>query len=101
MCPLSTLSRRGSEVCVLVEDFCGESCGTCVLRPQCTGAVVDKRSADDVPFAAMLCECAPVLLFIVDECFHANRNKGCGIVVVWSIHVGVGGDLGVYLGLAE
>ena len=38
---------------------------------------------------------------VVDKRFHTNGNKGCGVVVVSPVDVGVGGDLGEHVAPAS
>ena len=48
----------------------------------------------------MFGECALTLWLVVDKGFQANRDKGSGVVVVWAVHMGVGGNFGVCFRLA-
>ena len=49
----------------------------------------------------MFSKCASTLWLIVDEGFHVDEDKGSGVIVVWSVHVGAGGNFGVCFRLAE
>ena len=59
-----------------------------------------KRGAKDKAFAAMFRKCVLVLWLVLDEGFYANRDEGSGVSVVWAVHVGVDGNLGVCFRLA-
>ena len=70
-------------------------CGSRVFHPHGPGAIVVKRGAKDKAFAAVFGEFASTLWLVVDEGFHADGEKGSGVIVVWAVHVGVGGNFGV------
>ena len=93
--------RRVHEIFVLVEDCDSDLYGPHSLHPHLPGAVVVETNAYDVPFAVMLYKCASTFGLVLDKCFHANGNNGCGIVVVWTIHASVVGEIRAYLGLVE
>ena len=92
---------RGCERFLFVENCGGDACGARVFHQHSPGVVVVERGANAVPFAAVFGECLPMLWRFIDECFHVDGDEGCGIVVVWAIHMDVGRDLGVCSGLAE
>ena len=54
-----------------------------------------KRGAEDKAFDTVFGECASTLWLVVDEGFHADGDEGSGVIVVWAVHVGVGGNFGV------
>ena len=83
-----------------VENCGGDACGSRVFHPHGPGAVVVKLGAEDKAFAAVFGECVSMLWIIVDEGFHADGDEGSGVVVVWAVHVGVGGNFGVCFRLA-
>ena len=77
-------------------DNCGrDACGSRVFHPHGPGAVLVKRGAKDKVFAAVFSEGASTLWIVLDEVFHAERYKGSGVIVLWAVHVSVGGIFGV------
>ena len=82
-------------------EYCGgETCSSYVFHPHGPGMVVVKRGAKDKAFAAVFGEFVLTLWLVVDESFHADGDKGSGVVVVWAVHVGVGGNFVVCFRLA-
>ena len=59
-----------------------------------------KRGSKYKAFAAVFGKCALTLWLVVDKGLHANGDEGSGVVVVWVVHVGVGGNVGGYFRLA-
>ena len=53
------------------------------------------RGAEDKACAEVFGECASTLWLFVEEGLHDNRDKVSGIIVVWAVHMGVGGKFGV------
>ena len=51
--------------------------------------VMFERSSKDVALSALFGESLSSIWFIVDQRFHYDRYKRCGIVVVLAVHVGV------------
>ena len=49
-----------------------------------------ERSSEDVTFSAVFRKSISSIGFIVDQRFHPDGYKRCGIVVVLAVHVGVG-----------
>ena len=75
---------------------CGrDACGSRVFHPHGPGAVVVKRGSEDKAIATVSGEGASTLCLVVDEGFHANGDEVIGSIVVWNVHVGVGGNFGV------
>ena len=77
----------------------GDACGSRVFHPHGPGVVVVKKGSADKSFAAMFGKCASMLCLFVDVGFHADGEEESAIVVVWVVHVGVGGNFGVYFRL--
>ena len=48
-----------------------------------------ERSSEDVALSAVFGESLSSVEFIVDQIFHSDGLKRCGIVVVLAVHVGV------------
>ena len=78
-----------------MEDCGRDACGSRVFHPHLPGAVVVKRGAEEKSFATVFGECSLTLWLVADEGFHADGDKGSGVLVVWDVHVGVGGNFGV------
>ena len=49
-----------------------------------------ERSSEDVALSAVFGESLSSIGFIVDQRFHSDRYKRCGIVVLVAVNVGVG-----------
>ena len=75
-------------------------CGLRVFHPHGPGAVVVKRGTKNKVCAAVFGKCSSTLWLVVDKGFHADGDEGSGVVVVWAIHVVVGGNFGVCFRLA-
>ena len=71
-----------------------------VFHPHGPCAVVVKRGAEDKASAEVFSKCALTLWLVVDEGFHTDGDKWSGVVVVWALHVGVGGNFEVCFRLA-
>ena len=80
---------------MFVEDCGRDACVSRVFHPHGTGLVVVKRGAEDKSFAAVFGKCASTIWLVVDEGLHANGDEGSGVIVLWSVHVGVGGNVWV------
>ena len=60
-----------------------------------------EQGDDDLPFDVVFSECAPTIWLLVNECFNDDGGKGCDVVFMSSIHMGVDKKLGACFGLAE
>ena len=87
---------RVCEIFVYVEDCGGDVCWLRVFHPHGLGVVVVKRGAEEKAFAAVLGECVLMLWLVLDKGFHADKDEGIDVVVVWAVHVGVGGNFGFF-----
>ena len=63
-------------------------------------ALMLKLCAKDKAFAAMFGKGVSTLWLVVDKVFHSDGEKVSGVIVVWAVHVGIGGIFGVWFGLA-
>ena len=86
---------------MLVENGGGDAGAAGVFHPDDPGAVVLERCAEDVAFATVLGESLAPVGFVVHKGFHADGNEGSSVVVMSSVDVGVGGDLGEHVGLPQ
>ena len=80
---------------MFVENCGGDVCGSRVFHPHGPGAIVVKRGAKDKAFAAMFGKGVSTLWLVVDKVFHSDGEKVSGVIVVWAVHVGIGGFFGV------
>ena len=62
--------------------------------------VMFKRSSEDVALSAVLGKILSFIWFIVDQRFHSDGYKSCGIAIVLAVHVGVCLDVGIEICLA-
>ena len=58
-------------------------------------------SAKDESFATMFCKGASFSGLFMDECFRADGDKGCLVVVMGAVHAGISRYFWVNAGLLE
>ena len=54
-----------------------------------------KQGAKNEAFAVVFGKGASTFWFVMDNGFRDNGDEGSGVIVVWDVHVGVGGIFGV------
>ena len=77
---------------MFVEDYGTDACGLRDFHPHVPGSVMVKQGVDNKSFAAVFRKCVSTLWLVAGDGFHADGDEGSGVVVVWAVHVVVGGN---------
>ena len=72
-----------------------------IFHPHSPGTIMFEGSAKDKSFATMFCKGASFFGLVTNEGYHANGDKGCLVIVMGAVHVGISRDFWVNAGLLE